>query len=227
MISINTKAIMMLACDFNCSYKDIRLAIYEIEDKGIPSLMLMPTQLEFIQEMNLQINKIVSCGYPAGCQPLESKLVEIKQAVEIGADEIFAVPLNAYILDREYDQLDMELKSFVEAAQGCPVTLIVEQEAFDEDQVRELCTHAKAAGIHGIATSAAFEANSIFSITDPLALAKHVCTTSPESVSQIRKWIGNSMEIVAADAYMDMEKANKLLEAGADRICSPTILSIL
>ena len=145
----------------------------------------------------------------------------------MGADEIFLVPMNGLILDNQWEKVEAELRGCKEAAGQIPITLIMELQVFDAEHAKKLCSLAISCGYYGLATSAGFAHNSIFSVTDPLALASLVCSTEPEQVRDVRNWIGDSINLVAVDATVSKEKAKQLLTAGADRIAAPTVLGWL
>lgn len=220
-------SIHMLACEYNLRYNDIRLACFDAGKKGVNALLLMPKQIPTAKAESGSVKLIAVCAYPAGCQPLVSKECEIHEAVELGADEIYLIPTSGYVLDDQWDLVEAELRGCKEAAGNAPITLMLERKVFDEVHAEKLCKLTVSCGYQGIATSAGFSHNSIFSVTDPLALATLVRTTEPEVVKEIRSWIGDEVKIVAVDALLDAEKAEALLNAGADYIAAPTILDLL
>ena len=220
MSDFGSRCIQMLACEYNLRYDDLRLAYYDAQKKGISSLMLMPNHLPVLsaekETSSDPLHLIAVSAYPAGCQPLSSKITEI-----------FLVPMNGLILDNQWEKVEAELRGCKEAAGQIPITLIMELQVFDAEHAKKLCSLAISCGYYGLATSAGFAHNSIFSVTDPLALASLVCSTEPEQVRDVRNWIGDSINLVAVDATMSKEKAKQLLTAGADRIAAPTVLGWL
>ena len=227
MANFAKNSVHMLACEYNLSYNDIRLACYDAERKGIKALLLMPNQIPIAKAESGSVKLIAACAYPAGCQPLVSKESEIHEAVDMGADEIYLIPASGYILDDQWDLVAAELQGCKEAAGNVPITLMLERQVFDEVHAEKLCKMIASCGYQGIATSAGFLYNSIFSVTDPLALATLVRTTETEVIKEIRSWIGDKVKIVAVDALLEEEKALALLAAGADYVAAPTILDLL
>lgn len=197
----------------------------------INGFIVMPNHLPVLsaekETSSDPLHLIAVSAYPAGCQPLSSKITEIQEAISMGADEIFLVPMNGLILDNQWEKVEAELRGCKEAAGQIPITLIMELQVFDAEHAKKLCSLAISCGYYGLATSAGFAHNSIFSVTDPLALASLVCSTEPEQVRDVRNWIGDSINLVAVDATMSKEKAKQLLTAGADRIAAPTVLGWL
>ena len=108
MSDFGSRCIQMLACEYNLRYDDLRLAYYDAQKKGISSLMLMPNHLPVLsaekETSSDPLHLIAVSAYPAGCQPLSSKITEIQEAISMGADEIFLVPMNGLILDNQWEK---------------------------------------------------------------------------------------------------------------------------
>lgn len=128
--------------------------------------MLMPNHLPVLsaekETSSDPLHLIAVSAYPAGCQPLSSKITEIQEAISMGADEIFLVPMNGLILDNQWEKVEAELRGCKEAAGQIPITLIMELQVFDAEHAKKLCSLAISCGYYGLATSAGFAHNSIF-----------------------------------------------------------------
>lgn len=226
MPSIAERSILMVGNRYDVTRNDIRLAAADAERVGIPAVMLMPSQLEVFKADGRKVSAIAACGYPSGCQPAENKALEIEQAVALGADAVWLMPLCADTIDGRTDAAERELR-LARKATDKPVTLVVEWAVFEPQQALALCRSALQCGITSFATSAAFAFNSVFSVTDPLALAQLVCTTEPDTVRAMREALGAEVEIIACEAGLEKNKADALLAAGADRVAASNILDIL
>ncbi len=220
MIDLASKMLVNLATVYNLSENDIRVACGNAKAAGAMGLMLMPAHVQVARPEAAGLTLAAVSGYPAGIQPIDSKAAEIRQAYKLGADEVFAVAHNGYIMDGDTAKVEEELRGFVAAAAGCPLTLLIELAVLNTQQLLQLCSCAVDCGIRSFGTSVGFLYNSIFSVTHPEELAMHVCTTNPEDVFKLRGELGNDVEIVAMDCHMDAAKARMLLEAGADRLCA-------
>lgn len=140
MYDFGSRCIQMLACEYNLRYDDLRLAYYDAQKKGISSLMLMPNHLPVLsaekETSSDPLHLIAVSAYPAGCQPLSSKITEIQEAISMGADEIFLVPMNGLILDNQWEKVEAELRGCKEAAGQIPITLIMELQVFDAEHAK-------------------------------------------------------------------------------------------
>lgn len=102
--------------------------------------MLMPNHLPVLsaekETSSDPLHLIAVSAYPAGCQPLSSKITEIQEAISMGADEIFLVPMNGLILDNQWEKVEAELRGCKEAAGQIPITLIMELQVFDAEHAK-------------------------------------------------------------------------------------------
>lgn len=226
MSKLASRLIYMIANQYNVSYDTIRLACADAERLDIPYVMLMPNQLSTALEDGRHVRYITPSGYPAGCQPISSKIAELQQAQAMGADRVMYVPFNGLTLDGRLDEAAQELRQAA-ASVHIPLTLIVETGVFTREQMAFICNTAICMGIRSFATSAGFDRNSIFSLTDPLGMAQFLDTTSPEAVTAIREYAGPNAEIIALQQTLNEQEAAALTAAGADLIgtCSALMLA--
>jgi deoxyribose-phosphate aldolase len=75
---------------------------------------LVPTAVEALQGSGIPV-AAVSTGFPAGLNPIEQRLDEIRASVAAGAKEIDIVITRAHVLTGNYEALYDEVKSFREA----------------------------------------------------------------------------------------------------------------
>jgi len=67
----------------------------------------------------------VSTGFPAGLEPLESRIEQIRASVEAGAEEIDVVVTRAHVLRAEWRELYEEVRAFREAAGDAHMKVIL------------------------------------------------------------------------------------------------------
>lgn len=146
-------------------------------------------------------------GFPLGSSTTEVKVLETKNALEYGVDEIDMV-INIGMLKAGNSQyvLDDISKVVNEAAsQGKIVKVILETCLLTDDEIREACLLARRAGATFVKTSTGF--NKGGATIQALKLMKSV--------------IGNSMKIKASGGIRDLDTALDMISAGADRLgCS-------
>jgi deoxyribose-phosphate aldolase len=96
----------------------------------------------------------VGGGFPSGLGPLDARLREVREVVELGADEVDIVLNRSLFLAGRYAQAFEEIVAAREAAGGTHLKVILETgELGSYDRVREASMLAMAAGADFIKTS--------------------------------------------------------------------------
>jgi deoxyribose-phosphate aldolase len=129
-------------------------------DPTIPSVaalciypQLVPIALGQLKGTGVKVASVAG-GFPAGLTPLEARLVEIRDVVEMGADEVDIVLNRSLFLSGQYERAFEELVAAREAAADARLKVILETgELGTYDRVRRASMLAMAAGVDFIKTS--------------------------------------------------------------------------
>ena len=129
-------------------------------DPSIPSVaavclypQLVPVAAEQLQGTGVHVASVAG-AFPAGLGPLDSRLREIAEVVELGADEVDIVLNRSLFLGGRYAQAYDELVAAREAAGSAHLKVILETgELGSYDRVRQASMLAMAAGADFIKTS--------------------------------------------------------------------------
>jgi deoxyribose-phosphate aldolase len=129
-------------------------------DASIPSVAavciypwLVPTAVAQLQGTAVHVASVAG-GFPAGLGPLEARLLEIRDVVAMGADEVDIVLNRSLFLGGRYQQAFEELLAAREAAGAAHLKVILEVgELGSYDRVRQASVLAMAAGADFIKTS--------------------------------------------------------------------------
>ena len=129
-------------------------------DPSIPSVaavclypQLVPVASEQLKGTGVHVASVAG-GFPAGLGPLDSRLREIAEVVELGADEVDIVLNRSLFLGGRYAQAFEELVAAREAAGAAHLKVILETgELGSYDRVRQASMLAMAAGADFIKTS--------------------------------------------------------------------------
>ncbi|MEO8292487.1 MAG: deoxyribose-phosphate aldolase [Actinomycetota bacterium] len=129
-------------------------------DASIPSVaavclypQLVPVAVEQLRESGVRVASVAG-GFPAGLTPLDARLQEIRDVVEMGADEVDIVLNRSLFLAGRYPQAFEELVAAREAAGSLHLKVILETgELGSYDRVRQASVLAMAAGADFIKTS--------------------------------------------------------------------------
>ncbi len=129
-------------------------------DPSIPSVAavciyphLVPVAVDQLKNTGVKVASVAG-GFPSGLGPLDARLREVREVVELGADEIDIVLNRSLFLGGQYAQAFEELVAAREAAGETHLKVILETgELGSYDRVRQASVLAMAAGADFIKTS--------------------------------------------------------------------------
>ena len=166
-----------------------------------------------VRFINEQAKVITVVGFPMGYSTIPSKVEEIKKALDEGADEIDAVVSIAAVKSGNWNYIKNELDSMMRSVslKGKVLKLIVETGILTRDELTKLLPIAEQNEVHFIKTSTGF--NGI--------------GATVEDVIFLKATLKNKTKIKASGGVKTQEQAEKLLNAGADRIGTSSGLQML
>ncbi|MBQ2777460.1 MAG: deoxyribose-phosphate aldolase [Peptococcaceae bacterium] len=148
-------------------------------------------------------------GFPNGYQTTMVKLVETKEALANGADEIDMVINLCDVKNGEWDKVSHEIKALKHACGNRVLKVIVETCYLTEEEKVRLCQIVTEAKADYIKTSTGFGS----------------AGATVEDVILFRKECGPDVKIKAAGGIRTVEDAENMLSAGADRLGSSALLA--
>lgn len=141
-------------------------------------------------------------GFPNGYETTDVKVYETENAIKNGADEIdMVININA-LKEQNYEYVLNEINQIKEACNGKILKVIVETCLLTELEKIKICDIISKSNAHFIKTSTGFSTEG----------AKIV------DIELFKKHISANKKIKAAGGIRTFEDANKMIEAGADRI---------
>ena len=148
-------------------------------------------------------------GFPNGYQTTMVKLVETKEALANGADEIDMVINLCDVKNGEWDKVAHEIKALKHACGNRILKVIVETCYLTEAEKVQLCKIVTEAKADYIKTSTGFGS----------------AGATVEDVALFRKECGTDVKIKAAGGIRTVEDAENMLSAGANRLGSSALLA--
>lgn len=147
-------------------------------------------------------------GFPNGYQTTTVKLVETKEALADGAEEIDMVINLCDVKNGNYANVAHEIKALKQACGNRVLKVIVETCFLTEEEKITLCHIVTEAGADYIKTSTGFGS----------------AGATIEDVELFRRECGAEVKIKAAGGIRSQEDAEAMLKAGADRLGSSALL---
>lgn len=163
---------------------------------------------EYVQN---KVNICTVIGFPNGNTTTAVKVLETRDAVENGADEIDMVINLGMVKERDYDRVLEEIQAVKQACGGKVLKVIIETCLLTEDEKLEMCRVVTRSGAEYIKTSTGFS-------TGGATFA---------DVELMRKHVGEQMKVKAAGGISSVEDAEKFLDLGADRLGTSRLITLL
>ena len=151
---------------------------------------------------------ITVVSFPKGEDKVALKVADTLAAVKSGAREIDMVLNRTLLKKRDHGAVFDDIRAVVEAAGTLPVKVILETSELTLEEKFMACALAKAAGAKFVKTSTGFSKSG----------------ATVEDVRLMRHAVGPDLGVKASGGIRTTEDAQKMIEAGANRLgCSASI----
>lgn len=155
---------------------------------------------ELLKGTNIGITNVV--GFPLGACTTATKAFEVKEAIKDGANEIDMVLNIGALKDKNYELVFEDMKAVKKAAGNHVVKCIMENCLLTKEEIIKACELAVEAKLEFVKTSTGF---SKFGATF-------------ENVKLMKSIVKDNALVKAAGGVRTFEDAQKMIEAGADRL---------
>jgi len=185
------------------TWEDIVKLCDEAVEYKTASVCVPPAYIKRIHDTyGDKINICTVVGFPLGYSVTESKVAEVKQALEDGCNEIDMVVNIGDVKNGLYEKVEQEIRTLKEACGGHILKVIIETCYLTEDEKIAMCKAVTNAGADYIKTSTGFG-------TDGATV---------EDIKLFKKHIGPNVKMKAAGGVSTLEDLEKFIELGCDRI---------
>ncbi|MGM0440132.1 MAG: deoxyribose-phosphate aldolase [Chlamydiota bacterium] len=184
--------------------KDIQALCFEAIRYGFHSVCVNPCWVKLARE-TLEDSSVKVCtviGFPLGANLSNTKVSEMKQALDHGADEFDMVINLGWAKSENWRAVGEEITGGVAVAGGNVVKVIIETCLLTREEVVEACHVVEDSGAAFLKTSTGF--------------SKQGATI--ENVELMRSAISPHMGLKAAGGIKDRATAEAMIAAGATRI---------
>ena len=159
-----------------------------------------------------QVKVCAVVGFPLGAAATRAKAFEAAAAVEDGASEIDMVLPVGRLLERNYDAVERDIASVVQAVQGgALVKVILETGVLPDELKREACRLTEAAGADYVKTSTGFGPGG----------------ATEADIRLMRESVSPHLGVKASGGVRTAEAAAAMLLAGANRIGTSSGVAIV
>ena len=194
--------------------KDLDKLINEAKKYNFMSVCVSPIWVKYAADLlkNTDVKVCTVIGFPQGATPTPVKVFETQNAIENGANEVDMVISIGLLKDKEYAAVENDIKAVVNVAKGKALTKVIIEACLltDEEKIMA-CKLAKKAGADFVKTSTGFSTGG----------------ATVHDVQLMRKTVGTDMGVKASGGVRTKEEAQKMIEAGANRIGTSNGISIV
>jgi deoxyribose-phosphate aldolase len=177
------------------------------------SVCVNPSWVSLVKDL-IKGSRVKVCtvvGFPLGATTTLTKVLETRDAIANGADEIDMVIAVGALKAKQNDLVLKDIQDVREAADEKILKVILETALLNDEEKVRACVLAKQAGADFVKTSTGF---------GPGGATVH-------DVALMRETVGEDMGVKASGGIRDYETAVKMVEAGATRIGASASVSIV
>ncbi len=165
---------------------------------------------KILRDSSVQVASVV--GFPLGANLTEVKVLEARNAVENGADEIDMVMNIGAFKNGDNKKVIEEIEAVIEASNLAEIKVIVETAVLNQNEKEIICKLLKESRVTYIKTSTGF-------IPGGGAV--------PEDIQLFKKILEDKIKIKASGGIQDLFYTRKLLNCGAERIGTSSGINIV
>ncbi len=191
--------------------EDVLERCREARDHGFASVCVNSYRVKTVAAALKGSSVKTACvvGFPLGAQTKEAKVFEAVDAVKNGAGEIDMVINIGAVKDQDWSGVEEEIREVVEHVKPVVVKVILETCLLTDEEKRTACQIAEKAGADFVKTSTGFSTGG--ATVEDVKLMKQSC----------------NLKVKASGGIRTREFAEKLIEAGADRIGTSNGVALL
>jgi deoxyribose-phosphate aldolase len=148
-----------------------------------------------------EIRIVGNVSFPSGSDSTSLKVLQAKELVSEGCDEIDMVINVGKLLSKRYAEVEEDIKSVVEASNKLPVKVIIETPYLNFDEIKKACELIINAGASFVKTGTGWTQKG----------------TTVEDVKAIKSIVGDKVKIKASGGIRDLDTLVEMYRLGARR----------
>ncbi|MBR3899231.1 MAG: deoxyribose-phosphate aldolase [Elusimicrobiaceae bacterium] len=184
--------------------QDIQTLCQEARQYGFFSVCVNPYWVSFCKEQlkgsNVKVCTVI--GFPLGANTTEIKVLEAKDALKNGADELDMVVNLGAVKSGDWGFVLSDIQAVRNAAENFTLKVIIETSVLTEEEKVKLCQLCTQAGADFVKTSTGFTGGG----------------ATEEDVKLMRAHVAPTMQVKASGGVRTREDFDKMVAAGATRI---------
>lgn len=188
----------------NATYKDFKILCEQAVQYGFCSVCVPPFMVETckkaLMESNVKVCTVI--GFPLGYNNYLVKLIEAKQAIKNGADEIDAVINISALKSKDFDYVEREISLLRKTTSNKILKVIIETAYLNQDEKEKIAKIILNNGVDFLKTSTGFAPSG----------------ANIDDIKLFKKILKNNAKIKASGGISTYKQAEELIRAGASRL---------
>jgi len=198
----------------DASLSDIEKLCKECVEYGFNAAVINPIWVKeakrFLQGTDVKV--CVALNFPIGASTTLAKVVEVRNVIADGCDEIDFMINVGYLKSRLYELFKQDLEEVVKASDGRVTKAILETAILTEEEIRKAAKICEEVGVQFIKNSTGWGKSSPATV---------------DIIKLMRASVSQRVKIKASGGIRDFKKAVELLEAGADLLGTSSGVQII
>lgn len=192
--------------------KDIVALCHEAQQHKFATVCVNPTYVKTAAKLlhGTGIGVAAVVGFPLGTTFTESKIQEVFMVKAHGGKEVDMVMNIGWVKSGNWEAAEQDIIRVVEAAHGCGllIKVIIETCLLTQEEKKTVAEIVKRSGADYIKTSTGFAEGG----------------ATIEDVRNLKAWVGEDVKVKASGGIRTREFALELIQAGAERLGTSTVL---
>ncbi len=194
----------------DCSLNDIKRICTEAIEYQFAAVCVPPYFIKdaakFLEGTSVKVCTVI--GFPLGYSATVAKVEEIKRAINDDIDELDVVINIAAVKSEHWNHVKNDINSITMAAhlRGKVIKIILEYSLLTKEELKKVCAICNDNGVDFVKISTGFYGKD----------------TTEEMVRFLKENLSSKIKIKASGAINSIEHAEALLNAGADRLGTPS-----
>lgn len=188
----------------NATYKDFKLLCEQAVQYGFCSVCVPPFMVETCKKalIGTDVKVCTVIGFPLGYNNYLVKLIEAKQAIKNGADEIDAVINISALKSKDFNYIEREIALLRKTTLNKVLKIIIETAYLNNDEKEKIAKIILNNNVDFLKTSTGFAPSG----------------ANVEDIKLFKKILKNNVKIKASGGISTYKQAEELIRAGASRL---------
>jgi len=183
---------------------DIKELVKYAKEYRFIAIHVLPCWVTSVKEMITKEDDILigsPVGFPSGGHKTEIKVSETKQMLSDGVQELDMMMNVGMLRSSNYQYVENDIRSVVEAAGRVPVKVIIETYYLTDDEIKKSCEFCIEAGAEFIKTSSGWTPQG----------------ATLDNIRLITSFVGNAIKVKAAGGVRDIDTLVMMYRMGVAR----------